>query len=968
MTPKRTLPAEQGPAPRVPVSLVIITLDRHLNGTVEDARAAIQEQVPGARIHLHVATNWDQHPEQLAAAKADIAGADFIIANMLFMEDHINAVLPDIAARRPHCDAVLGLIAAGEVIKQTRLGRFDMGQPDGTVMGLLKILRGGAKKGVIDPDAPPKRGTLQADDHAPSGGSSGAGQMAMLRRLPKILRFIPGKAQDVRAYFLAMQYWLAGSNDNLAALCLFLMDRYAGGERSELRGALTVPEPIIYPDVGVYHPRMAARLSETLSDLPGFDTGFEARSDTRAGTPAATQSGRQSKAPPTVGLLIMRSYLLADDCAHYDAVIEAYEARGVRVIPAFAGGLDARPAIEQFFLDQDGVPGVDAVVSLTGFSLVGGPAYNDAAAAQAILAKLDVPYVAAHALEFQSLSTWREGQRGLMPVEATMMVALPELDGAVLPTVFGGRAAVGADHGHAVPEPTARAALSKQTGTMGPDHAQIEQLVRRTSKLMALRRTPVAERTVACVIFNFPPNAGATGTAAFLDVFASLHATMRRLRAEGYTIDVPDSVDDLRAAVLQGNAADYGADANVAATVPVADHVAHTPWLEEIEAQWGPAPGRHNTDGRSLQILGRQFGNLFVGVQPAFGYEGDPMRLLFEGNFAPTHAFSAFYRYLDAELRADAVLHFGTHGALEFMPGKQTGMGAECWPQRLIGDLPHFYLYAANNPSEATIAKRRAGAALISYLTPPVVQAGLYKGLAELKASLDRWRTGGQDNAHSRQQLGELIIEQAAALDLDVPATASAALLSDDAVARLAQALLELEYTLIPHGLHVVGQPMARAEKTSLFAAIEETRAGDDETSAIVPMAALVQVADGANVEAAASAALQGSRKLDKKAHAALTARLGVLAKLNADLESDGELAGIVQALNGGYLKPVHGGDLLRSTDIAPAGRNIHAFDPFRLPTAFAVRDGAAQADRLLTRYIDDCGALPETVALVLWG
>ena len=175
--------------------------------------------------------------------------------------------------------------------------------------------------------------------------------------------------------------------------------------------------------------------------------------------------------------------------------------------------------------------------------------------------------------------------------------------------------------------------------------------------------------------------------------------------------------------------------------MPADDHVRKQRWLDEIEAQWGPTPGRIQTDGASLFVLGEHFGNVFVGVQPAFGYEGDPMRLLFEHGFAPTHAFCAFYRWLNQEYAADAVLHFGTHGALEFMPGKQAGMSGACWPDRLIGDLPNFYLYASNNPSEGLIAKRRAGASLISYLTPPVSNAGLYRGLLDLKASLDSWRS-----------------------------------------------------------------------------------------------------------------------------------------------------------------------------------------------------------------------------------
>ena len=136
----------------------------------------------------------------------------------------------------------------------------------------------------------------------------------------------------------------------------------------------------------------------------------------------------------------------------------------------------------------------------------------------------------------------------------------------------------------------------------------------------------------------------------------------------------PPSVDALRERIVAGNAARFGADANVHARIPAGDHVRRETWLRQIEAQWGPAPGKQQSDGSSIFVLGERFGNVFVGIQPAFGYEGDPMRLLFEKGFAPTHAFSAFYRWLREDFGASAVLHFGTHGALEFMPGKQAGL------------------------------------------------------------------------------------------------------------------------------------------------------------------------------------------------------------------------------------------------------------------------------------------------------
>ena len=257
---------------------------------------------------------------------------------------------------------------------------------------------------------------------------------------------------------------------------------------------------------------------------------------------------------------------------------------------------------------------------------------------------------------------------------------------------------------------------------------------------MRLRTGDRAKRKVAIVLFNFPPNGGATGTAAFLGVYESLHRTLKAMQEAGYTVEVPETVDALRERIVEGNGARYGAGANVVARIDVDDHIRREAFLAEIEAQWGPAPGRHQTDGASLFVLGERFGNVLVGIQPAMGYEGDPMRLLFERGFAPTHAFSAFYRYLREDFGADVVLHFGMHGSLEFMPGKQVGLSAACWPERLIDALPNVYLYAANNPSEGALAKRRSAATLVSYLTPSLAHAGLYRGLVDLKATLDRYR------------------------------------------------------------------------------------------------------------------------------------------------------------------------------------------------------------------------------------
>jgi magnesium chelatase subunit H len=888
---------------------VIVTLDSHLSGAVDRARRNLERSIPGLKFSLHAAADWEHDPAALQRCKDDIAKGNIIIACMLFMEDHIRAILPDLQARRDQCDAMIGCLSAGEIIKLTRLGSFSMNGEPGGAMALLKRLRGSSKD---------------------KKQSSGESQMAMLRRIPKILRFIPGPAQDVRAYFLTLQYWLAGSEENVVNMVRYLVDRYADGPRKTLRGTLKAAPPVIYPDVGLYHPALPQRMTERLSDLPAKGT-----------------RGR-------VGVLVMRSYLLAGNTAHYDGVLAALEARGLDVVPAFATGLDARPAVEKFF-QSNGRATVDAVVSLTGFSLVGGPAYNDAKSAEEMLAGLDVPYVAAHAVEFQSLEQWGASDRGLMPIEQTIMVAIPELDGATGPMVFGGRsdgagiACTGCDR---------RCVLANGDAerNMHVCMERAEMLASRVDRLIALRRSRRADRKLAIVLFNFPPNSGATGTAAFLSVFASLFNTLKSLKEAGYSVDLPASVDALRNEIITGNAALHGTTANVVAKIPADTHVRRQKWLKDIEGQWGAAPGRQQSDGQSIFVLGAQYGNVLVAIQPAFGYEGDPMRLLFEKGFAPTHAFAAFYRYLRDEFGAQAVLHFGTHGALEFMPGKQAGMSGSSWPDRLIDDLPNFYLYAANNPSEGTIAKRRSAATLISYLTPPISAAGLYRGLLDLKASIERWRGLEPEAEAERVQLLPVIQAQAAQVELAAAEPVWTLESAEAEVAKLWAAVLELEYTLIPNGLHVIGEPMTAGERLDMLKASAEARS--DYHPADATLEAIVA---GARPEDALA------RTTRDRSPEAITATRA-MSELNRLLSEEHELGALVHALDGRFVRPAPSGDLIRTPAILPTGRNLHGFDPFRIPSAFAVADGARQTNRLLERYRLDGHPLPETVALVLWG
>ena len=479
----------------------------------------------------------------------------------------------------------------------------------------------------------------------------------------------------------------------------------------------------------------------------------------------------------------MRPQVVSKTTKHYDSLIRAIEAEGLSVIPALATLMDNREAVSKFFvesnpskkksrvqspefkvrskadaatvgfelkspdfglgtLDSGLVSRVSQIVSLTGFSFVGGPAMNDSEAAADYLESLNRPYRSAVSLDTQTIDAWRASQTGLNPVQAGMQIAIPEIDGATEPFIYGGIPGSGV-------EPVAL-----------DDRCQ--RFARRLKRWNRLRTAPRSELSLALVLFCFPPNKGNIGTAADLDVFPSVWDTLRKLEHEGYDVELPSSADVLREMLIGGNADRFGSPANVAYRMSVDEYRRLCPYVDEIENDWGAAPGSVNSFGNDVLIQGLQLGKVFIGVQPSFGYEGDPMRLMMARSGAPHHGFMGFYTYLSKVLDVDAVVHVGTHGALEFMPGKQVGLSGECWPDRLIGELPNIHIYSVNNPSEGSIAKRRSYAELVSYLTPPIENAGLYKELAALKDVMLAYRQSSDEL--ERVRLFQVIDEQAQAL------------------------------------------------------------------------------------------------------------------------------------------------------------------------------------------------------------
>lgn len=909
---------------------------------------------------------------------ADVAAADVFIASLIFIEDLAQKVIEAVAPHRDRLKATVIFPSMPEVMRLNKLGSFTMAQLGQSKSAIAQFMRKRKEAG---------------------GASFQDAMLKLLNTLPTVLKYLPiEKAQDARSFMLSFQYWLGGTPDNLKNLLLMLADKYVYPISEGERADINVLDPVVFPDLGIWHPLAPAMFE----DIKEYLNWSNSRRDLGSG--------------PLIGLVLQRSHIVTGDDAHYVALIQELEYRGARVIPVFCGGLDfSKPVISYFFdpLNPNQAL-VDAAVSLTGFALVGGPARQDHPKAIETLKKLNRPYMVALPLVFQTTQEWEGSDLGLHPVQVALQIAIPELDGAIEPIVLSGR--------------------DDATGKAHTLQDRVEAIAARSIRWANLRLKPRAEKKLAITVFSFPPDKGNVGTAAYLDVFGSIHRVLEEMRARGYQVgNVPTTAKALMELILKDPEAMEGSpELAIAHRMSVAEYEKLTPYSEKLEENWGKPPGQLNSDGQNLLIYGRHFGNVFVGVQPTFGYEGDPMRLLYSRSASPHHGFAAYYTYLEKVWCADAVLHFGTHGSLEFMPGKQMGMSDNCYPDSLIGELPNLYYYAANNPSEATIAKRRGYASTISYLTPPAENAGLYKGLKELGELVGSYQ---QLRESSRGvQIVNAIVETARLCNLDkdvnLPDNDSQGLGKEErdaVVGAVYRQLMEIESRLLPCGLHTIGKPPTAEEAVATLVSIaalereeENLRGlpgllaesigrtinsiykGNDEgvlsdvelnqkitATCRLAVGAMVKVVTGRDGRVSLRQNFGWLLQLLEKVGFKLTspwqkacskAGFAAVDKVALDklfsylrfcLEqicADMELESLLRALDGEYVLPGPGGDPIRNPGVLPSGKNIHALDPQSIPTRAAIAAAKVVVDRLIERQKAEQGSWPETIACVLWG
>ena len=846
--------------------------------------------------------------------------------------------------------------SALELMSLTQLGKFAMGNKP---KGMPKPV-----KFILD-----KFSSGREEDKL-------AGYLSFLKIGPKLLKFIPvQKVQDLRNWLISYGYWNAGGSDNAAALFWFLAEKYLGLTVGE------IPPPLETPNMGLLHPDYAGYFESPRQYLDWYrERKIE---DGRR----ETEDSSSSIIPhpyPVIGILLYRKHVITKQ-PYIDQLIRYFEQAGLVPLPIFINGVEGHIAVRDWMttademrqrqqgqietpsLSSDAVQ-VGAIVSTIGFPLVGGPAGSMEAGRQVdvakrILSTKNVPYFVAAPLLIQDIYSWtRQGIGGLQSV---VLYALPELDGAIDPVPLGGL--VG-DKIYLIPE-------------------RVKRLTGRIKNWIALQRKPPAERKVAIILYGFPPGYGATGTAALLNVPKSLLKLLQALKEQGYRVgNLPDDGEELIHQVKQADegSGQWAMDSREPA------HTLHLPttvnaqtlekWLgylltRRVEKQWKSlTESGIKTIGDEYLLGGVQMGNIWLGVQPPLGLSGDPMRLMFERDLTPHPQYAAFYKWLQHEFQADAIVHFGMHGTVEWLPGSPLGNTGYSWSDILLGNLPHLYIYAANNPSESILAKRRGYGVLISHNVPPYGRAGLYKELVVLRDLIMEYREEPEKNYPLKEAICKKILDTGLEADCPFPEAKrlgieftpeNTRLFSNHAfnhyLVELYEYLQVLESRLFSSGLHVLGEPPDAEELQSYLKAYF----GEDLPKEVVEAIAANTPTDVLRQQFTSTNGTDRNIAWHVPAATWETA-LQIRELLN---QTTDELTNLLRGLNGEYIPPAPGGDLLRDgAGVLPTGRNIHALDPYRMPSPAAYERGREIAKKILAEHLRDHGQHPETVAVMLWG
>lgn len=753
----------------------------------------------------------------------------------------------------------------------------------------------------------------------------------------------PDKMRDLKNLKQIDLYWKNGNLTDISNMMLLLLKNYGGCE--------FLPEPAAVEELKAF----------SIQD-PKTKYQFTSYEEYKN-----TYSAHKEK--PVVALLYYGHNYPNDSSICVAAVMEKLR-DFAQVLPIAFGKISGNEMKELEDILLNGAwKKTDIAINFLSFRLGAGPMGGNAQEAVDMLERLNIPVMHPYFMTRRSAEEWKQSLQGSSASEFIISVMLPELDGCIETYPVGSL-----ERNRVVED------FDFELSRLMPIEERIDKLAARVKRWLNLRNYANKEKKIAVIGYNYPPGESNVFGGAFLDTFSSVESILALLKSDGYSVE-PLTSEQLREQFLLGGLVNSSQWSDQDHNHQMIKYKASAykkelqtkAYGEELLKEWGEAPGEIMTSGDNFLIPGIINRNVFVGLQPARGIHDNPEKAYHDKSLPPHHQYIAFYQWLRDEFQADAVIHVGTHGTLEFLRGKECGMSGDCFPDQLIGDLPHIYLYYLGNPAEAMIAKRRAHALLVSYQSPAFMESGLYGEITELAALIDEYHNALMISSARGEEILKKIMETAEKNHLP------------QELDELEKELYTMKRSLVPEGLHCFNKQADREEAAKYASFV--LRYDRDHCKSIRRILAedqgldyemLLEQKDTKSLEeldvlsAATWEQYISTGEIPPLAKEescnALQQSLTYGKNLIEKFREQHEGKGLLKALRGEYLKAQLAGDFIRNPEVLPSGYNLYQFDPRFIPTATAYSRGAKIAENTLKKYKESHGHYPSSTAVILWG
>lgn len=717
---------------------------------------------------------------------------------------------------------------------------------------------------------------------------------------------------------------------------------------------------------------------------------------------------RLDPSKPTAGLLFYQGHWLSGSLLVVDRMIRELERQGMNVIPVFylaspdhlSGALGARRTVEKYFTYK-GKTAVDLLIFTMGFSQIrlSDPGDGSSEEGHNFFADLGVPVMQAGFI-YSTQDEWRSNTHGINPIEISGNIIWPEYDGQIICSPIG--TIEDLEYGK---EPI-------------PIEERIVSVAKAAKRLAVLHSVPAQKKKVAIILYQNPPRRDRLGDAFGLDTPQSIVALLRALKDSGYLVEhIPNDGQELILEMLAGLADDedwLSAEEMREKAAARVDLETYLSWFsslplkcqEEMTRDWGEAPGDILTLDGELLIPGLKNGNVFLAIQPPRGRPDASDSLYHDDKIVIPHQYLAYYRWIQEIFGAHAIIHMGTHGTLEWLPGKSLALSEECYPDIVLKDTVNIYPYIMSNPGEGMQAKRRSRAIIVDHLPPALTRAGSYEELEILEGYLQSYfhaeHGGPIDKAEGLlHTICSLIRKMNLLNDLGIDEDADDSVI-EGSLPSIYDYLNEVKDSLIKDGLHIFGQSpegermeemvysltwLCNGKLPSLRQAVAEAMGVNILEALRSPSsihesgelnAALIEKVENtcmdlirsmrvSDFDETASLRELNERRLCTKDTKTVISYICRTLVPNI-LQTKNEISGVLTALNGGYVLPGPSGTPSRgNAHLLPSGRNFYSIDPRSIPTPAAWDVGKAMADQMIQRHIKETGKCPESVGMVMF-